>query len=479
MQCGFALFEAGAVRAKNVTNILLKNFLDALIGMIVYWAVGYAFAFGNTVVPGSDGNYTYHPTNSFIGNNHFFLSGSFYGEFFFNFVFAATATTITSGAIVERSQLSSYLIYSFFLTGFIQPVTVHWTWSTGFLLYPPSWFNLPENVYFRDYAGACSVHGVGGACALIACIFVGPRIGRFDANKKKYHIPGHSTPLTALGGFILIIGFLGMVMGHANNIELSAINMVLGGSASGLTAMFVKYSKPRLIFWERQMWSFLTLVDSTLCGMVALCAGCNIIETYGAFVIGVLAAFVYMGTEKLLHKFLIDDPLGSVATHLGGGLLGTLATPFFMVKKYSGLNGIFYWEGCPADIPSEDCPFYQWAWHIFGCTIMIAWTTFFCIILFGILWKLDLLRVDRDTEIRGIDIKVHGEPAYPEMAYGHGWDNDGEFSLQVMANDPEKNPFGANSETVKKLHGAASMKKDSMTQGGLIQMVLANHTKGL
>ena len=239
--------------------------------MIVYWAVGYAFAFGNTVVKDSDGNYTYHPANSFIGNNHFFLTGaddakhhdvpgypervihlgSFYGEFFFNFVFAATATTITSGAIVERSQLGAYLIYSFFLTGFIQPVTVHWTWSSGFLLYPPAWFKLPENVYFRDYAGGCSVHGVGGACALIACIFVGPRIGRFDENKKKYHIPGHSTPLTALGGFILIIGFLGMVMGHANNIELSAVNIILGGSASGLTAMFVKYSKPRLIFWVR------------------------------------------------------------------------------------------------------------------------------------------------------------------------------------------------------------------------------------
>lgn len=135
-------------------------------------------------------------------------------------------------------------------------------------------------------------------------------------------------------------------------------------------------------------------------------------------------------------------------------------------------------------------PFYQWGWHIFGTTIMIGWTIFFCLILFSILWKLDLLRLDRDTEIRGIDIKVHGEPAYPENAYGHGWDNDGEYSFHsewtdfllintdnsVMAS--ESNPFNKNTEQVKKLHGAAQSRKDSMTQGGLIQMVLAHHSKG-
>ena len=253
MQCGFALLEAGAVRSKNVTNILLKNFLDLLIGIVVYWAVGFAFAYGKVKMKDEYGNYTgYSTANTFMGHKHFFLTdekefktelleeypervihmGSFYGEFFYNFVFAATATTITSGALAERCKMSAYFIYGIILTGFLQPVTVHWTWSNGFLLYPQQFLNFPPEVYFRDYAGGVNVHAVGGLAGLVGCIFMGPRLGRFD-NTRKYHIPGHSTPLTGLGAFILMTGFLGMVLGHGQNIELSATNIVLGGATSG------------------------------------------------------------------------------------------------------------------------------------------------------------------------------------------------------------------------------------------------------
>ena len=161
-----------------------------------------------------------------------------------------------------------------------------------------------------------------------------------------------------------------MVLGHSNNIELSAVNIVLGGSASGLTAMLAKWAKPRIRFWyrnkvgpdldrrrslsssresnqvrQKQVWSFLVLVDSTLCGMVALCSGCNIIDSYAAFFIGIVAGFTYLGIDELLIWVKIDDPLGSIGTHLGGGLIGVILTPFFMVRKYSGLDGIFYWKG--------------------------------------------------------------------------------------------------------------------------------------
>jgi len=253
MQCGFALLEAGAVRSKNVTNILLKNFLDLLIGIVVYWACGFAFAYGKVKRKDDYGNYTgYSNANTFMGHKHFFLMdekefktelleeypervihmGSFYGEFFYNFVFAATATTITSGALAERCKMSAYFIYGIILTGFLQPVTVHWTWSNGFLLYPQQFLNFPPEVYFRDYAGGVNVHAVGGLAGLVGCIFMGPRLGRFDTT-RKYHIPGHSTPLTGLGAFILMTGFLGMVLGHGQNIELSATNIVLGGATSG------------------------------------------------------------------------------------------------------------------------------------------------------------------------------------------------------------------------------------------------------
>ena len=248
--------------------------------------------------------------------------GSFYGEFFFNFVFAATAATITSGAVAERVKLSAYFGYSLILTGFVQPITVHWTWSNGFLLYPSKWFQLPETVFFRDYAGGMSVHAVGGLAALVGCGFIGPRIGKYQAG-KHYHLPGHSTPLTGLGGFILITGFLGMVLGHGSNIELSSTNIFLGGAVAGCTATSYKFVKPFIVNFKRRSrrnskikktyWSFLVLVDSCLCGMVALCAGANVVEPYAAACIGFVSALVFLGIEDLIKRNELDDPLGSIA----------------------------------------------------------------------------------------------------------------------------------------------------------------------
>ena len=305
--------------------------------------------------------------------------GSLVGEFFFNFVFAATAATITSGALAERVELVAYLKYCVLLTGFVQPVTVHWTWSNGFLLYPSESFGLPANVFFRDYAGGCNVHAVGGVAALVGCAFIGPRIGKYHYGKDgktDYHIPGHSTPLACLGGFILVTGFLGMALGHGSNIELSSTNMIIGGSISGLTAMLAKYLKTHYYNYKHKKakpryWSFLILVDAVLCGMVAMCSGANIIEPYGAAFIGFVASFVFMGTEHLIHNLGLDDPLGSIAVHLGGGLTGILLIPFFMRRKYGAIEGILYWEGCEKDIytgtnstawSEGDClytPFYQ------------------------------------------------------------------------------------------------------------------------
>ena len=214
----------------------VMTLMCSVLGIVIYWLCGFAFAYGKNVSVDDNGNYVYSSANTFLGHNYFLLlddekshkkvdgypervihMGSFYGEFFFNFVFAATAATITSGALAERVKLSAYFFYNVILTGFVQPVTVHWTWSNGFLLYPSEAFGLPETVFFRDYAGGMNVHAVGGLAALVGCALIGPRIGKYQDN-KEYHIPGHSTPLTGLGGFILVTGFLGMVLGHGSNI---------------------------------------------------------------------------------------------------------------------------------------------------------------------------------------------------------------------------------------------------------------------
>lgn len=211
-------------------------------------------------------------------------------------------------------------------------------------------------VYISYYFWIFSVHAVGGLAAIVGSIFIGPRIGRFDEH-TVHHIPGHSTPLTCLGGFILVTGFLGMVLGHSHNIELSATNIILGGSASGITAMFIRWVRPHLSVVmqrkkglmgrkkARQYWSFLTVVDSALCGMVALCPGCNIIPTFGAVFIGTTAGLFYLALEHLLLVWKIDDPLGSFSVHFGGGVIGVVLTPLFMLKEHAGIDGVLFWKG--------------------------------------------------------------------------------------------------------------------------------------
>ena len=193
-----------------------------------------------------------------------------------------------------------------------------------------------------------SVHAVGGLAALVGCAFIGPRIGKYQAG-KHYHLPGHSTPLTGLGGFILITGFLGMVLGHGSNIELSSTNIFLGGAVAGCTATSYKFVKPFIVNFKRRSrrnskikktyWSFLVLVDSCLCGMVALCAGANVVEPYAAACIGFVSALVFLGIEDLIKRNELDDPLGSIAVHMGGGLTGVILLPFFMRKRHGAEIG--------------------------------------------------------------------------------------------------------------------------------------------
>lgn len=404
MQTGFAFLEAGSVRSKNTTNILIKNFLDVFIGAVSYWLFGFAFAFGSE-------------SNKFIGHKYFALAhlpSDQYSFWFFHFVFAATAATIVSGAMAERTEFKAYLLYSVFLTGFVYPIVTHWAWDSNGWLYVGVDFtkdNVTMNVAYQDFAGSGVVHALGGAVALVGAIVVGPRIGRF-VNGSPQLMSGHTVPKAALGGFILFFGFLAFnggsqaaiaSPGDADTVALAIVNTVLGGAAGALTAMIIK----RLGFADKY-WSLLFTINGGLTGMVALCAGCNAIHPYAAFIIGIIAGMAYVAWSTLLLRFKVDDPLDAVAVHLGGGIWGVLSVPLFNKE-----TGIFY--------SGSEYSFRLFGWNLLGVLVIIIWSVALSSVLFITLRLTKQLRVSEEIELKGLDIPKHGEPAYPLSSYGHGW----------------------------------------------------------
>ncbi|XP_070551457.1 putative ammonium transporter 1 isoform X1 [Ptychodera flava] len=398
MQCGFAFLEAGSVRSKNTTNILIKNLLDVCLGAFAYWGIGYAFAFGSG--------------NEFIGHRHFFfesLDTTMLSHWFFHFVFAATAATIVSGAMAERTEFGAYMIYSFIITGFIYPVVSHWAWSEeGWLYVGPG-----NGITYQDFAGSGVVHMVGGTAALVGAAVLGPRMGRF-VDGKPVDISGHTVPLVALGGFILMFGFFAFNGGSQASISqpgdgpvvaLAIVNTTLAGSFGALVALAIR----RTGLVMSGSWSLLTTINGALTGMVAICAGCCCVHPWGACAIGVIAGFTYIFWSWVILKVGIDDPLDAVAVHLGGGLWGVISVPILAID-----SGIVF--------RISDAEAWQaFGWNLAGAGAIAAWSGILSLILFGLMHCLKILRVSRELEIKGLDIPKHGEPAYPVESYGHGW----------------------------------------------------------
>ncbi|KAJ8299374.1 hypothetical protein KUTeg_023434 [Tegillarca granosa] len=450
MQGGFAFLEAGSVRSKNTTNILIKNLLDAckysmdvvfdwIVAGVFYWLFGYAFAYGS-------------PGNAFIGYGyfaHYELPTSSYSSWIFQYVFAATAATIVSGAVAERCDFTAYLVYSSVITGFIFPVVSHWAWdSKGWLAKGITYEdgNNTITVTYADFAGSGAVHMLGGIAAFCAAAVMGPRIGRFNKETGlPEDIKGHSVPLAALGAFILLFGFFAFngssqasiaSEGDGIAVAIAIKNTIVAGSAGAFTTMLMNKSK----WFGDKKWSFLSTLNGCLTGMlfcnggmkasvplfikathilqVSVCAGCNQIETYGAFVMGLIGGVVYMITTWMVIKFKVDDPLDATAVHYGGGIWGAIAVAFF-----SNDGGVFYsWDKRSALFL---------AWQLAGIAAIAAWTIGTCLPMFFILKKLRILRVSFEYEMKGLDIPKHGEPAYPLESYGHGWGEKGD-SLSSM-----------------------------------------------
>ncbi|XP_052799363.1 putative ammonium transporter 1 [Mya arenaria] len=439
MQAGFAFLEAGAVRSRNTVNILIKNALDSFFGGVSYWLVGYALAFGKG--------------NPFIGASYFAHSGlpaTMYAHWFFQFVFAATAATIVSGAVAERCDFTAYIIYSSVVTGFIYPVVTHWAWSEeGWLVNGRTYEFDGElvNIGYNDFAGSGVVHMVGGIAAFVGALALGPRIGRFDRNDgSPIEIRGHSIPFASLGGFILVFGFFafngssqGSISGDGDGaaVAMAVTNTVLAASGGAFTTLVLNKIK----YFGDSKWSFLTTLNGCLTGMVAVCAGCNQFKSYFGFITGVLGGIAYMVTTWLVLKLKVDDPLDATAVHFGGGVVGVLSVPLFSYDY----GVIYHW-----DMKSG----YYLAWQVAGLAAIFSWAAVLSLIMFFSLKKLNIFRVPFEYEVKGLDIPKHGETAYPAEAYGHGWGEKGDALMGLM-----KEAANASIKTVVSKHTNVTIKE--------------------
>jgi len=384
MQPGFAMVEAGFTRGKNTANILMKNLMDFSIGSLVFWLFGYTLMYGEDI-------------GGFMGKiSLFFNSDEVNGvpdktSLMFQTVFAATAATIVSGAVAERTKFTTYLVFSIVLTAIIYPISGHWVWGGG-------WLSSLETP-FHDFAGSTVVHSVGAWVGLAGAAVIGPRIGKYGSDGKPKAIPGQSLTLGALGVFILWFGWFGFNPGsqlaaagtdNAKAISHIFITTNLAAAAGAVTAMIVtwmKYKRPGLS---------LTL-NGALAGLVAITAGCDVVSPGGAVLIGILAGILLVFGVAFIDRVLkVDDPVGAISVHGLNGALGTIMVGFLDTS-----NGLFYGGG-GAQLGSQ----------ILGVLAIAAWALGLGFILFFILKSTIGVRVSRRIEEEGLDVYEHGESAY-------------------------------------------------------------------
>ena len=394
MQPGFALCEAGFTRSKNTANILFKNFVDFMFGSILFWLLGFGFMFG------SNGE-------GFIGMPHF-GDFSFYesnlpteGFLIFQIVFCATAATIVSGAMAERTKFSMYCIYSVFISLLIYPISDHWTWGGGWLMNGEegSFMMNTFGATFHDFAGSAIVHSVGGVLAFVGAIALGPRLGKYGKDGKSRAIPGHNLMAAALGVFILWFGWFGFnpgsqlaASGEVNRIAISHVFLTtnLAAAAGGIGTMFtswIKYGKP----------SFSLTLNGVLAGLVAITAGCDLVSPLGAAIIGLAAGIVLVFSIEFIDtKLHIDDPVGASSVHGVCGILGTILTGLFALDGGALYGGGFGFFGA----------------QCLGVLAIDAWAAVAGVILFFGIKKIAGLRVDKRIEEEGLDIYEHGESCF-------------------------------------------------------------------
>ena len=388
MQAGFAMVETGFTRAKNAGNIIMKNLMDFCIGTVMFILIGFGLLLGEDVM-------------GFIGKPGFDIFTSYenfdFSNFVFNLVFCATTATIVSGAMAERTKFLSYCIYSAVISALIYPIEAHWIWGGGWL----------AQRGFHDFAGSCAIHMVGGISALIGAKLLGPRIGKFitDNNGKVVKvkaIPGHSLTIGALGCFILWFGWYGFNGAAATSgAQLGSIFLTTTVAPAVATVVcmiftWLKYGKPDVSM----------CLNASLAGLVGITAGCDVLDCFGAIMVGIVSGLlVPFGVWFLDYKLHIDDPVGAVAVHCLNGIWGTVAVGLFanpavpgygIENEHGVLAGVFYGGSELIGL------------QLLGMVSVMAWTAITITITFLIIKATLGLRVSRHEEVVGLDIEEHG-----------------------------------------------------------------------
>jgi len=384
MQAGFALVETGLTRAKNATNIIMKNLMDFSIGCMVFWMIGWGLMYGADSLGG------------LVGFSEFFKGPmddpEFYKNWFFQVVFAATAATIVSGAMAERTQFKSYLIYTAFISALIYPVSGHWIWGGGWL----------STLGFHDFAGSTVVHSVGGWAALVGAMVLGPRVGKYvkvDGKVTVKAFPGHNIPLAALGVFILWFGWYGFnpgstLAGMSGDISRIAVTTTLAAGAGAFAAMAFSW------LWFKKPDASMTM-NGALAGLVAITAPCAVVSPGASIVIGLIAGVLVVLSVEFIDKVLkIDDPVGAVSVHGVNGAFGTLAVGIWGNVEGTAV-GVLHGGG-----------FAQLGVQALGVITVAAWVLAASAILFLGIKAIFGLRVNAKEELVGLDISEHKAEAY-------------------------------------------------------------------
>jgi len=380
MQAGFALVECGFTRAKNSINIMMKNLMDFSIGSLAFWAIGFGIMFGVT-------------RTGWFGTSGFFLSDFTPGGdpwvlafWMFQVVFCATAATIVSGAMAERTKFTGYLLYSILISALIYPVFGSWAW--GSLFNGEGWL---EKLGFIDFAGSTVVHSVGGWAGLAGAIVLGPRLGKYIKGGEIKPILGHNMPLAALGVFILWLGWFGFNPGSTTaankDIALIFVNTNLAAAAGAVLAMFtswIKFGKPEIGM----------SLNGGLAGLVAITSPCATISPLSAVIIGAIAGIIVVFSVIFFDRIKVDDPVGAISVHGVNGAWGTLAA------------GIFNMGGTSAKIIGV---------QLLGIGTCFIWTFGAAFIMFKLIDKTIGLRVSPEEEAEGLDFTEHGGNSYPDF----------------------------------------------------------------
>ncbi len=394
MQAGFAMVETGLTRAKNASNILMKNLMDFSAGAVVFWAIGWGLMYGADALGG------------LIGSNGFFLSytpesmegygvsdmSAIFRDWMFQVVFAATAATIVSGAMAERTRFSAYIVYSVFISGLLYPVSGHWIWGGGWL----------AELGFHDFAGSTVVHSVGAWAALAGAMVLGPRIGKYVKVGDKVTvkaIPGHNMPLAALGVFILWFGWYGFNAGSTlsgTDLSIAAVatTTTLAASAGAILAMATSW------IWFGKPDPSMSL-NGALAGLVGITAPTGVTSPGAAVMIGAIAGILVVASVEFIDKVLhIDDPVGAISVHGVCGAWGTMAVGLFSSNPDVGL-GLFYGGGVSL-----------LGVQLLGIAAVFAWAFLGALLLFTVIKASMGLRVSEKEEMQGLDIGEHGTESY-------------------------------------------------------------------